>query len=102
MSLLAERLADLPSPDDASRHAVADRAAHVLRPVGALERLDELAVWKAGWQRTATPSVDRVVTLVFAADHGVAAAGVSNYSSDVTSAMFSATQGGRATINAFA
>lgn len=102
MSLLAERLADLPSPDSASRDAVAERAANVLRPVGALQRLDDIAVWKAGWQRTPTPSVDRVDVLVFAADHGVTVAGVSNYPSDVTAAMFTATCDGKATINAFA
>ena len=102
MSLLAERLADLPAPDGAHRAAVAARAAEVLRPPGALAQLDELAVWKAGWQRTSTPSVERVDVLVFAADHGVAVAGVSNYPSDVTAAMFSATRGGNATINAFA
>lgn len=102
MSLLADRLTDLPPPDDTCRDAVTERAANVLRPVGALARLDDVAVWKAGWQRSTTPSVDRVDALVFAADHGVVAAGVSNYPSDVTAAMFAATRDGKATMNAFA
>jgi nicotinate-nucleotide--dimethylbenzimidazole phosphoribosyltransferase len=74
----------------------------VLRPAGALAWLDEVAVWKAGWQRSASPTVEQPVALVFAADHGIAAAGVSNYPSEVTAAMLEATRQGRATINAFA
>ena len=50
---LAALLADLPEPDAEARAAVGQRAATVLRPTGALARLDEVAVWLAGWQRTA-------------------------------------------------
>ncbi|MFK8023251.1 MAG: nicotinate-nucleotide--dimethylbenzimidazole phosphoribosyltransferase [Ilumatobacter sp.] len=102
MSLLADRLADLPQPHAPSREAVAERASQVLRPSDALAWLDELAVWKAGWQASTSPSVARPHVLVFAADHGVAAAGVSNYPSDVTAAMLTATRNGQATVNAFA
>ncbi|WP_420451030.1 nicotinate-nucleotide--dimethylbenzimidazole phosphoribosyltransferase [Ilumatobacter sp.] len=102
MSLLRDRLADLPSPDEGARAAVAERATEVLRPVGALAWLDAVATWLAGWQRTTTPRVERPAALVFAADHGVAAAGVSNYPSEITSSMLTATRGGQATINAFA
>jgi nicotinate-nucleotide--dimethylbenzimidazole phosphoribosyltransferase len=102
MSLLADRLVDLPGPDLTSREAVANRALNVLRPAGALQRLDEVAAWKAGWQRCAAPTVERPAVLVFAGDHGVTAAGVSNYPSDVTAAMLSATRNGQATINVFA
>lgn len=102
MSLLEQRLADLPVADERSRMAVRKRADNVLRPAGALAWLDDVAVWKAGWQRSSTPSVERPAVLVFAADHGVTVAGVSNYPSEVTAAMLAATQQGRATINAFA
>lgn len=102
MSLLADRLAELPGPDAAAIEAVKDRAANVLRPAGALQWLDDVAAWKAGWQRSATPTVERPAVLVFAGDHGVTAAEVSNYPSDVTAAMLLATQRGQATINAFA
>ncbi len=102
MSLLDDRLKELPGPDDGSRAAVVERAANVLRPAGALQWLDDVAAWTAGWQRSATPSIEQPAVLVFAADHGVAAAGVSSYPSDVTAAMLSATQTGKATINAFA
>lgn len=102
MSLLAERLADLPAPDEVSRRAARARADNVLRPAGALRWLDDVAVWKAGWQRSAAPSVERPTALVFAADHGVAAAGVSSYPSEVTAEMLDATRQHKATINAFA
>ncbi len=102
MTLLADRLVALPAPDSAAIEAVRTRASNVLRPAGALAWLDDIAVWKAGWQRSVTPTVERPSALVFAGDHGVTAAGVSNYPSDVTAAMLAATRQGKATINAFA
>ena len=102
MSLLAEHLADLPGPDSSAADAVARRASEVLRPAGALQWLDDVASWTAGWQHSASPAIERPAVLVFAGDHGVAAAGVSSYPSDVTAAMLTATQNGQATINAFA
>jgi nicotinate-nucleotide--dimethylbenzimidazole phosphoribosyltransferase len=94
---LAALLDDLPEPDAEARAAVAARAASVLRPAGALARLDEVAVWLAGWQRTSRPAVERPYTVVFAADHGVAEAGVSAYPAEVTKAMLAALEGGAAT-----
>ena len=100
--LLAGMLAGLPGPDHAARAAVARRAAEVLRPAGAFARLDQVAEWLAGWQRTAKPAVQRPNVAVFAADHGVAAEGVSAYPCEVTAAMVSAIDGGVATVTAIA
>ena len=98
MSLLASLLTDLPEADEGARTAVAERAASVLRPTGALSRLDEVAAWLAGWQRTERPAVDAPHAVVFAADHGVAAAaGVSAYPTEVTVAMLDALEKGAAT-----
>ena len=103
MTLLHEYLADLPECDQAARDAVHERAANILRPSGALAWLDEIAAWVAGWQRTSQPRVVKPAGLIFAADHGVAAATkVSAYPTGVTEAMLSAYQQGRSTINAFA
>lgn len=103
MSLLHDRLNDLPSCDVAAQNAVHERAADILRPSGALAWLDEIAAWVAGWQRTSEPRVEQPAALIFAADHGVAAAAkVSAYPTGVTQAMFSAYLEGRSTINAFA
>ncbi|HSM64896.1 MAG TPA: nicotinate-nucleotide--dimethylbenzimidazole phosphoribosyltransferase [Ilumatobacteraceae bacterium] len=100
---LRDRLHDLPTCDSAARAAVHERAAHILRPSGALAWLDDIAEWVAGWQRTPRPRIERPVGLIFAADHGVAAATkVSAYPTGVTEAMFSAYREGRSTISAFA
>ena len=90
-------------PRPARARAVHERAATILRPSGALAWLDELAEWVAGWHRTDRPRVERPVGLIFAGDHGVAAAeAVSAYPTEVTAAMFAAYQQGRSTISAFA
>ena len=101
-SRLEHMLTNLPGPDPAARHAVAERASQVLRPAGAFARLDRVAAWLAGWQRTSEPRVERPAVLVFAADHGVAAEGVSAYPVEVTAAMVDAVTQGAATITAVA
>ena len=99
---LREAIATMPPRDDDAHGAVSDRATNILRPSGALARLDEVAAWVAGWQRTPVPEVHRPAALIFAADHGVAAGGVSAYPADVTGAMLAAYRAGKSTISAFA
>src|SRR5215216_7649654 len=94
---VAHLLAGAPGPDTAAAAAVADRARRVLRPAGALARLDELAAWLAAWQGTRHPAVRRPAAVVFAADHGVARRGVSAYPAEVTAAMLKALREGAAT-----
>jgi nicotinate-nucleotide--dimethylbenzimidazole phosphoribosyltransferase len=84
-------------PDLATQEEVRLRSQRVLRPRGALQRLDDLAVWLAGWQRTARPAIENPVAIVFAGDHGVTAEGVSAYPSPVTAAMVDALRSGTAT-----
>lgn len=102
MTWLAEALVTMPPGDVASGDAVRARAAEILRPAGALARLDGVAAWVAEWQGTANPAVRKPAALIFAADHGVAAAGVSKYPIDVTAAMLAAYRAGKSTISAFA
>jgi nicotinate-nucleotide--dimethylbenzimidazole phosphoribosyltransferase len=102
MTWLADALESLPDGDASAADAVRARAADILRPAGALARLDELAAWVAEWQHTPAPAVRKPAALIFAADHGVAAAGVSNYPIDVTAAMLAAYRAGKSTITAFA
>jgi nicotinate-nucleotide--dimethylbenzimidazole phosphoribosyltransferase len=103
MNPIRERLADLPEPDAAAIAAVHGRAADILRPPGALQWLDDVAAWIAGWQHRVLPRVERPVGLVFAADHGVAAAErVSALEPKVTAAVFAAFAEGRSTVRAFA
>src|SRR4051812_46133578 len=97
MDELIGLLADLPAPDADSAAQVHDRALQVLRPTGALARLDEVAAWLASWQRTTKPKVARPAAVVFAADHGVASEGVSAYPAAVTVEMLKALRSGAAT-----
>jgi nicotinate-nucleotide--dimethylbenzimidazole phosphoribosyltransferase len=94
---LDDLLAELPGPDAGAREAVAGRAARVLRPAGALKALDEVAVFLAGWQRTERPHLDRPACVVFVADHGVAAEGVSAYPASISVDVLRALRAGVAT-----
>lgn len=98
----APLLSSLPDPDEEVAKAVRGRAQEVLRPLGALARLDEVAVWLAGWQRTPRPRVERTATVIFVADHGVAAEGVSAYPASVTAEMLRALRAGVATASVMA
>ncbi len=100
MNAMQVLLTDLPGPDEAARGAVRERAEHVLRPAGALARLDDVAVWLAGWQRTSRPRVQHPAATIFVADHGVAQAGVSAYPPEVTKDMLEALRQGVATATA--
>ncbi len=96
-------LADLPAADTAAREALAARAGDILRPAGAFARLDEAAIWLAGWQGRPDPDVRRPSVLILAGDHGVAADGtVSAYPTEVTAAMVAAFNADRSTVNALA
>jgi|TARA_B100001741_G_scaffold91072_1_gene74629 nicotinate-nucleotide--dimethylbenzimidazole phosphoribosyltransferase len=99
---IRELLKDLTKPDNEVCQALEKRLADILRPSGALKRLDEIAIFMGGWQGSLTPRVERPKVLIFAADHGVATAGVSAYPSSVTESMMSAFEAGLSTINAFA
>jgi nicotinate-nucleotide--dimethylbenzimidazole phosphoribosyltransferase len=101
-ALVRQALAGLPEPDLAARAAVARRAAEVLRPSGALARLDDVAAWLAGWQRTDRPRVERPAAVVFAGAHGVVAEGVSAYGAEVNREMLRALRSGAATASVMA
>jgi nicotinate-nucleotide--dimethylbenzimidazole phosphoribosyltransferase len=87
--------------DGAATTAARARQAQLLKPPGALGRLEALAVWLAGCTGMPTPAV-RPRIVVAAADHGVAAEGVSAYPSDVTAQMVGAFQSGRAAVTVLA
>jgi nicotinate-nucleotide--dimethylbenzimidazole phosphoribosyltransferase len=52
-----------------------------------LGRLEQIAEWLAAWQGRHPPRVERIQIIVFAANHGVAARGVSAFPSAVTAQM---------------
>jgi nicotinate-nucleotide--dimethylbenzimidazole phosphoribosyltransferase len=69
------------------------------KPVGSLGRLEALAVQLCAVQNTLMPQVDPVRVLIFAADHGVAAEGVSLYPAAVTAQMMANFAAGGAAIS---
>lgn len=72
------------------------------KPPGSLGRLEDLAVALAALQGTLTPSVDPARLVVFGADHGVAAEGVSAYPAVVTGQMMANLASGGAAACVFA
>lgn len=99
---VTDLLVSMPQPDFEARAAVEARSAQVLRPFGALARFDEIAAWLAGWQRTSKPTVSKPFLVLAAADHGVAARGVSAYPQEVTKGMVAAIKAGVATSSVLA
>lgn len=72
------------------------------KPLGALGRIEDLAVRLALIAGRPNPSFERALLLVFAGDHGLNQSGVSAYPSAVTPAMVATLLAGRASANAFA
>src|SRR5689334_2126882 len=89
----------LPGPDLDAGAAAALREKQLTKPAGALGRLEELAAWLATWQGRHPPTLDHPRTVVFAANHGVAAHGVSAYPAEVTAQMVQNFIAGGAAIN---
>ena len=82
--------------------AAQQRLDRLTKPPGSLGRLEELAVWLAGVTKEAQPRLPRKTVVVAAADHGVAAAGVSAYPQSVTQEMVRNFLRGGAAINVLA
>jgi nicotinate-nucleotide--dimethylbenzimidazole phosphoribosyltransferase len=94
---------DIGRPDGDAGTAAEERQLQLVKPAGALGRLEELSVWLAAAQgRCPPPPLERARVVVFAGDHGVARAGVSAYPSEVTGQMVRTIVAGGAAVNALA
>jgi nicotinate-nucleotide--dimethylbenzimidazole phosphoribosyltransferase len=93
-------LADLREPSAEARAAALARQAELTKPAGSLGRLEEIAVFFAGWQGRERPGIDRARAVVFAGNHGVTAHGVSAFPPSVTRQMVANFEAGGAAINA--
>ncbi|MEM7710270.1 MAG: nicotinate-nucleotide--dimethylbenzimidazole phosphoribosyltransferase [Pseudomonadota bacterium] len=93
------RLADLPALDTAASEAARDRNGQLTKPPGALGRLEELAIWYAGWRGDPRARIEAPQVLVFAGNHGVTAQGISAFPAEVTVQMVANFRAGGAAIN---
>jgi nicotinate-nucleotide--dimethylbenzimidazole phosphoribosyltransferase len=88
-------------PDHRAAHAARQRQDSLLKPRGSLGRLEDLAVWMAAVTGEPIPEL-RPLIVIAAADHGVAAEGVSAYPQEVTGQMLAAFLGGGSAISVLA
>ena len=97
------RFPDVPTPDPRAAAAAKRRQDMLTKPAGALGRLEDLSLWVASCQGHCPPEqFERARVVVFAGDHGVAAAGVSAYPAEVTAQMVATIESGGAGINVLA
>lgn len=85
-----------------AREAAISRQGDLTKPPGALGRLEDVAIQLAALQGCGKPCVERVWISVFAADHGVATAGVSAFPQAVTAQMIANMAAGGAAISVLA
>jgi nicotinate-nucleotide--dimethylbenzimidazole phosphoribosyltransferase len=95
-------LAEAPAADEAARAAALARNGQLTKPPAALGRLEDLAIWYAGWRGVEKPVVENPQVIVFAGNHGVAAQGVSAFPAEVTAQMVLNFEHGGAAINQLA
>ncbi|PAU76488.1 nicotinate-nucleotide--dimethylbenzimidazole phosphoribosyltransferase [Halomonas salipaludis] len=99
---MSDAFSSLPDVDAACAAQAAAHLDTLTKPPGSLGRLEPLAVQLAGIRGESFPRVSPPGVLVFAADHGIAAEGVSAFPQSVTAQMVANFVAGGAAINVFA
>lgn len=92
-------LARAPGPDATTLAQAEARNAQLTKPPASLGRLEEIAIWYAGWRGSPRPRIAAPQVIVFAGNHGVTALGVSAFPAAVTAQMVINFQTGGAAIN---
>ncbi|MEO0905859.1 MAG: nicotinate-nucleotide--dimethylbenzimidazole phosphoribosyltransferase, partial [Pseudomonadota bacterium] len=99
LSTFRDALTTAPGPDAAALQGAQVRNGQLTKPPGALGRLEDLAIWYAGWRGDAQPQITTPQVIIFAGNHGVCAQGVSAFPSEVTVQMVANFEHGGAAIN---
>jgi nicotinate-nucleotide--dimethylbenzimidazole phosphoribosyltransferase len=92
----------LKTPSQRAEQQAVEHQARLTKPAGALGELERLAIRLAALQGRVDPRADRCHISVFAADHGIAAAGVSAYPQAVTAQMVANFAAGGAAVSVLA
>ncbi|MDO5501475.1 MAG: nicotinate-nucleotide--dimethylbenzimidazole phosphoribosyltransferase, partial [Propionibacteriaceae bacterium] len=100
--LVDETIAAIRGLDADASAAAAGAMDGKVKPLRSLGELESIAARVAGIQGTAQPHVDHPAVVVCAADHGVAASGVSAYPQEVTGLMLQGFAGGTAAVGVLA
>ena len=95
-------LGEMGGADQTAINGAAERNGQLTKPPGALGRLEDMAIWYAGWRGTSRPEIAAPQVIVFAGNHGVTAQGVSAFPAEVTEQMVLNFQHGGAAINQLA
>ncbi len=88
--------------NDALRAQLQHKIDHKTKPLGALGRVEQLALQVGLIQGRESPALNQPQMLVFAADHGISKEGVSAYPSSVTAQMVANMRAGGAAVNVLA
>jgi nicotinate-nucleotide--dimethylbenzimidazole phosphoribosyltransferase len=102
LSDFRETLLAAPSANAEALAGAAARNGQLTKPPAALGRLEDLAIWYAGWRGTDRPTLAAPQILIFAGNHGVTAQGVSAFPAEVTAQMVLNFEHGGAAINQLA
>jgi len=92
-------LKDMPQKHEAVEARALAHQNTLTKPPGALGKLEELAVFLAGWQGREKPSLNKAQALIFAGNHGICAQGVNPFPQEVTRLMVANFQAGGAAMN---
>ena len=85
--------------DAIAQSGASERNMQLTKPPGALGRLEDIAIWYAGWRGNPRPDITSPQVIVFAGNHGICAQGVSAFPPEVTVQMVANFEHGGAAIN---
>lgn len=102
MTTLAQTLERIQPVNNALAAQIQTRLDNLTKPRGSLGRLEEIVLRYACARGTVTPTLGKKRIVTFAADHGVAAEGVSAFPAEVTTQMVRNMLAGGAAVNVLA
>ena len=95
---LQQAIAAVRPPDEDSRAATRRRFSDIAIPLGSLGLLQDAAAQLAAVQRTVRPSIAKRAVVMFCADNGVVAQGVTQCGQEVTAAVTENMGRGKSTV----